>query len=74
MSFPSIPASNAKAAPFCGPDILMHICWRRVEKISWTDRVENEEALRRFKEERKIVRTIKERLTGLVIYCVGVAF
>ena len=74
MSFPSIPATNAKAAPFCGPDILMHICWRRMKKISWTDRVKNEEVLRRVKEETNILRTIKGRLIGLIIYCVGVAF
>jgi hypothetical protein len=27
-------------------------CWRRMEKISWTDRVKNEEVLHRVKEER----------------------
>jgi hypothetical protein len=26
-------------------------CWRRMEKISWTDRVRNEEVLHRVKEE-----------------------
>jgi hypothetical protein len=36
-------------------------CWRRVEKISWTDRVRNEEVLQRVKEERNIVHTIKRR-------------
>jgi hypothetical protein len=50
-------------------------CWIRVEKISWTDRVRNEEVLHRVKEERNIVRTIKRRnLTGLVISDVGTAF
>jgi hypothetical protein len=34
-------------------------CWRRMEKISWTDRVRNEEVLRRVKEERNIEQTIK---------------
>jgi hypothetical protein len=34
-------------------------CWRRNEKISWTDRVRNEEVLHRVKEERNILRTIK---------------
>ena len=34
-------------------------CWRRVEKISWTDRVRNE-VLQRVKEDRNIRRTIKE--------------
>jgi hypothetical protein len=36
-------------------------CWRRVEKISWTDRVRNEEVLHRVKEERNIVLTVKRR-------------
>jgi len=30
-------------------------CWRRIEKISWTDHVRNEEVLHRFKEERNII-------------------
>jgi hypothetical protein len=38
-------------------------CWRRMEKISWTDRVRNEEVLHRVKEERNIVHTIK-RIKG----------
>jgi len=45
-----------------------------MKKISWTDRVKNEEVLRRVKEETNILRTIKGRLIGLIIYCVGVAF
>jgi hypothetical protein len=32
-----------------------------MEKISWTDRVRNEEVLHRVKEERNIVHTIKRR-------------
>jgi hypothetical protein len=36
-------------------------CWRRMEKISWTDRVRNEEVLHGVKEERNIVHTIKRR-------------
>jgi hypothetical protein len=36
-------------------------CWRRMEKISWTDRVRNEEVLHRIKEERNILHTIKGR-------------
>jgi hypothetical protein len=35
--------------------------WRTVEKISWTDRVRNQEILHRVKEERNILRTIKRR-------------
>jgi hypothetical protein len=36
-------------------------CWRRVENISWTYRMKNEEVLRRVKEERNILQTIKGR-------------
>jgi hypothetical protein len=36
-------------------------CLRRMEKISWTDRVRNEEVLHRVKEQRNIVHTIKRR-------------
>jgi hypothetical protein len=32
-----------------------------MEKISWTDRVRNEEALHRVKEERNIIHTVKRR-------------
>ena len=31
-------------------------CWRRMEKISWTDRVRNEEVLRRVKGQRNILK------------------
>jgi hypothetical protein len=36
-------------------------CWRRMEKISWTESVRNEEVLHRVKEERNILHTIKRR-------------
>jgi hypothetical protein len=36
-------------------------CWRRLEKISWTDHVRNEEVLFRVKEERNIVHEISKR-------------
>ena len=36
-------------------------CWRRIEKISWTDCVKNEEELNRVIEKRNIVRTTKRR-------------
>jgi hypothetical protein len=39
-------------------------CWRRMEKISWTDRVRNEEVLHRVEEERNILHTIKVRKEG----------
>jgi hypothetical protein len=37
------------------------MCWRRMEKISWTDCVRNEEVFHRVKEERNILQTIKRR-------------
>jgi hypothetical protein len=33
-------------------------CWRRIEKIIWTDRVRNEEELLRVKKERNILHAI----------------
>jgi hypothetical protein len=36
-------------------------CWRRMEKMDWTDRVRNEVVLRRDKEERNILHIIKRR-------------
>jgi hypothetical protein len=49
-------------------------CWRRM-KISWTDRVRNEEVLHRVKEERNILHTVKRRkATGLVTSCLETAF
>jgi hypothetical protein len=36
-------------------------CWRWMEKISWTDRVRNEEVLHRVKEKRNILHTIKRK-------------
>jgi hypothetical protein len=41
-------------------------CWRRMEKISWTDHVRNEEVLHRVKEERNIIPTIKRRKTNWI--------
>jgi hypothetical protein len=34
--------------------------WRRIEKISWTDRVRNE-VLHKIKEESSVLRTVKRR-------------
>jgi len=48
-------------------------CWRRMEKISWTDRVRNE-ILHRGKERRNILHTIKRTVILLVTSCVGTAF
>ena len=36
-------------------------CWRRMEKISWTDHVRNEEVLLRIKEQRNILHEIRKR-------------
>jgi hypothetical protein len=36
-------------------------CWRRMEKIRWTNRVRNEEVLLRVKERRNIVHEIRKR-------------
>ena len=36
-------------------------CWRRMEKISWTDHVRNDEVLLRVKEQRNILHEIRKR-------------
>ena len=36
-------------------------CWRRMEKISWTEHVRNEEVLLRVNEQRNIVHEIRKR-------------
>ena len=36
-------------------------CWRRMEKISWTDHVSNEEVLLRVNEQRNILHEIRKR-------------
>jgi len=36
-------------------------CWRRMEKISWTDHVRNEEVLLRVNEQRNIAHEIRKR-------------
>jgi len=35
--------------------------WRRMEKISWTDRVGNKEVLQRVKEERSVLHSTKTK-------------
>ena len=37
------------------------MCWRRMEKICWTDHVRNEEVLLRFNEQRNILHEIRKR-------------
>jgi hypothetical protein len=41
-------------------------CWRRIEKISWTARVNNDAVLHRVKEERNILHTIRRRKANWV--------
>jgi len=36
-------------------------CWRRMEKISWTDHARNEDVLLRVKEQRNILHEIRKR-------------
>ncbi|KAI5715694.1 hypothetical protein M8J77_020891 [Diaphorina citri] len=40
--------------------------WRRMENIKWSDKIRNEEVLRRVEEERNIVKTIKKRKASWV--------
>jgi hypothetical protein len=42
-------------------------CWRRMEKISWTDRVRNEEVLLRVKEQRNILHKRKAKWIGHIL-------
>jgi hypothetical protein len=37
------------------------LCWRRMEKISWTDHARNEDVLLRVKEQRNILHEIRKR-------------
>jgi len=41
-------------------------CWRRMEKISWTDQVRNEEVLFRVNEQRNILHEIRKRKANWV--------
>jgi hypothetical protein len=52
-------------------------CWRRIEKISWVDRVRNGKVLdlHRVTEDLNMLRKIKRgKLAWLVTSCVGTAF
>jgi hypothetical protein len=42
-------------------------CWRRMEKIIWTDRVRNEEVLLRVNEQRNIIHEISKRKAGALM-------
>jgi hypothetical protein len=43
-------------------------CWRRMEKISWTDHVRNEKVLLRVNEQRNILHEISKRKTNWICY------
>jgi hypothetical protein len=50
-------------------------CWRRVEKIIWTDHVGNEDVLLRVKEQRNILHEIRKRKANwMVTFYVKTAF
>ena len=40
--------------------------WRGLEKISWRDKIRNDEMLARVKEEKCLIRTIRQRQTNWV--------
>jgi hypothetical protein len=42
------------------------MCWRKMEKISWTDHVRNKEVLLRVKEQRNILHEISKRKANWV--------
>ena len=46
-------------------------CWRRMEKISWTDHVRNEEVLLRVNEQRNILHEIRKRKANLIGQILG---
>jgi hypothetical protein len=39
-------------------------CWRRMEKVSWTDHVTNDEVLSTVKEKKHILHRIKRKWAG----------
>jgi hypothetical protein len=43
-------------------------CWRRMEKISWTNHVRNEDVLLRVKEQRKVVHEIRKRKGNWIVH------
>jgi len=45
-------------------------CWTRMEKISWSDRVKNEEVLQRFKEERNSLHAINRRKANWICHII----
>ena len=46
-------------------------CWRRMEKINWTEHVRNEEVLLRVKEQKHILHEISKWKANLIVaFCV----
>jgi hypothetical protein len=43
-------------------------CWRRIKKITWTDRVRNDEVLHSIQEERNILRTRNRKNANCIDY------
>jgi hypothetical protein len=43
-------------------------CWRKMERISWTERVRNEEVLQRVEEERNILQIINRRKNNWICH------
>ena len=43
-------------------------CWRRMQKVSWTDHVRNEEVLLRVNEQRNILHEIRKRKANWIGY------
>jgi hypothetical protein len=43
-------------------------CWRRMEKLSWTDHVRNEDVLLRVKEQRNILHEIHKRKADWIVH------
>jgi len=41
-------------------------CWRRMEKLNWTDHVRNEEVLLKVKEQRNIIHEISKQKTNWI--------
>jgi hypothetical protein len=50
-------------------------CWRRIDKISFTDDVRNEELLLRVKEQKNMLHEISNwKANWMVTFCVEIAF
>jgi len=43
-------------------------CWKRTEKINWTDHVRNEEVLFRVNEQRNILHEIRKRKANCIAF------